>query len=580
MSLNYLVVLSLFTWIVSNEAGLGMNVHAATLFNSRKTTVGEKSSNAMTMTEIYDPSTDQWTTTGNMATPRIFHTATLLNSGNVLVCGSGGYTGYTATCEIYDTSTGQWHSAASMSIPRGFHTATLLKSGQVLVTGGSSFDINSALASCEIYDPSTNKWSPTANMAGARSSHTATLLNSGKVLITSDAASSQIYDPSTGQWSTLKSMGPKARYNPTATMLKSGEVLVIGGIESAKYSATTEIYHPSTDQWDTVGSMATPRQFHTSILLSSGNVLVTGGVGDADFLASCELYDPSTAKWKNITSMTEERSSHTTTMLKSGKILATAGYGYTGYLDSSEIYDPSTGKWTSSAKLSTTRASHTATMLNSGKVLITGGEKQGSVRGERKAYYHAKSSTNYALKIQITCDFHHRIVHVFECYHGSVHDIAILRDSGLLEHVNDSVQIIADKGYIGEEDVVTQRKKPHGRELTDEDKEFNRDINSARATIENINQRLKTYAILGGVYRGASDNFHKATQIVQVVSALLRTALNVEATIIHDELCTVFDDEAPSYRTIARWAQWFREGREEIEDEERSRRPVAESTLG
>ncbi|CAF1486755.1 unnamed protein product [Rotaria sordida] len=48
----------------------------------------------------------------------------------------------------------------------------------------------------------------------------------------------------------------------------------------------------------------------------------------------------------------------------------------------------------------------------------------------------------------------------------------------------------------------------------------------------------------------------------------LRTALNVEATTIHDELRTVFGDEAPSYRTIARWAQWLREGREEIEDEE------------
>ncbi|CAF1520414.1 unnamed protein product [Rotaria sordida] len=47
---------------------------------------------------------------------------------------------------------------------------------------------------------------------------------------------------------------------------------------------------------------------------------------------------------------------------------------------------------------------------------------------------------------------------------------------------------------------------------------------------------------------------------------IVRTALNVEATTIHDELRTVFSDEAPSYRTIARWAQWFREGREEIED--------------
>ena len=26
---------------------------------------------------------------------------------------------------------------------------------------------------------------------------------------------------------------------------------------------------------------------------------------------------------------------------------------------------------------------------------------------ERKAYYHAKSSTNYAFKVQMACDFHH-----------------------------------------------------------------------------------------------------------------------------------------------------------------------------
>ncbi|CAF4105856.1 unnamed protein product, partial [Rotaria sp. Silwood1] len=42
----------------------------------------------------------------------------------------------------------------------------------------------------------------------------------------------------------------------------------------------------------------------------------------------------------------------------------------------------------------------------------------------------------------------------------------------------------------------------------------------------------------------------------------VRTALNIEATTIHDELHTVFGDEAPSYRTVARWAQWVREGRE------------------
>lgn len=76
------------------------------------------------------------------------------------------------------------------------------------------------------------------------------------------------------------------------------------------------------------------------------------------------------------------------------------------------------------------------------------------------------------------------------------------------------MQIVADKGYIDEEYVVTSTKKSYERELAEEDKDYNRDINSARATIENINQRLKTYAILGGIYRGSIDAFHKATQII------------------------------------------------------------------
>ncbi len=145
---------------------------------------------------------------------------------------------------------------------------------------------------------------------------------------------------------------------------------------------------------------------------------------------------------------------------------------------------------------------------------------------QRKKYYNAKSLTNYAIKVQITCDFRHRIVHVSECYHGSTHDITVLRESGLLEHVEESVQIIGDKGYIGEEYVVTPMKKPHGRELTQEDKDFNRDINSARAAIENINQRLKSYAILGGIYRGSVHDFPKITKITQVIAALCNLNLN------------------------------------------------------
>ncbi|CAF3769436.1 unnamed protein product, partial [Rotaria sordida] len=56
----------------------------------------------------------------------------------------------------------------------------------------------------------------------------------------------------------------------------------------------------------------------------------------------------------------------------------------------------------------------------------------------------------------------------------------------------------------------------------------------------------------------------------------VRTALNIQAIAIHDELRTVFGDDAPSFLTVARWAQCFHEDREDIQDEERSGRSVAE----
>jgi len=88
------------------------------------------------------------------------------------------------------------------------------------------------------------------------------------------------------------------------------------------------------------------------------------------------------------------------------------------------------------------------------------------------------------------------------------------------------VQIIADKGYIGEQYVITPKKKPRGGELTSEDKDFNRNICSARAAIENIIQRIKQYGIIGDAYRGSYDDFDKITKIARVVSALCNLYLD------------------------------------------------------
>ncbi|CAF3282730.1 unnamed protein product [Rotaria sp. Silwood2] len=56
------------------------------------------------------------------------------------------------------------------------------------------------------------------------------------------------------------------------------------------------------------------------------------------------------------------------------------------------------------------------------------------------------------------------------------------------------------------------------------------------------------------------------------------TALNIPARVIHDELNSVYGDEAPGLITVERWSKLFREGREEIEDKARPGRPITETT--
>ena len=58
----------------------------------------------------------------------------------------------------------------------------------------------------------------------------------------------------------------------------------------------------------------------------------------------------------------------------------------------------------------------------------------------------------------------------------------------------------------------------------------------------------------------------------------MRTALNIQPWVIHDELYTVHDEQVPSLRTVERWCKRFREGHDNLEDGARPDRPVTETT--
>ena len=166
------------------------------------------------------------------------------------------------------------------------------------------------------------------------------------------------------------------RAGHTATLLPSGNVLVVGGrTDAAGMPAGAELYNPAANRWSPAGTMAERRLWHTATLLKTGQVLVVGGTADPgqDCLRTAELYDPATNGWRPAAAMASPRCHATASLLPSGKVLVAGGQNAASVLASAELYDPGANSWMPAAAMSTRRAYHTATVLQSGKVLVAGG---------------------------------------------------------------------------------------------------------------------------------------------------------------------------------------------------------------
>jgi N-acetylneuraminic acid mutarotase len=132
--------------------------------------------------ELFDPDLNMWTSAGNMASPRAFHSAKLLGDGRVLVVGGQDGIGFPSEVEIYDPPTNSWSKVAPIPTPRNSFGLSLVANSLVLVTGSGAAS-NTDRAS-ELYDPFSNNWRAAGMIPGepGRSS-TASLLADGRVLV-------------------------------------------------------------------------------------------------------------------------------------------------------------------------------------------------------------------------------------------------------------------------------------------------------------------------------------------------------------------------------------------------------------
>lgn len=144
--------------------------------------------------EIFNPAAGTFTLTGALGIARDCHTTTVLPDGRVLIAGGEKlfameYPRVYDDAQLFSPGTGTFGAAVPMSYARVYHAATLLPDGRVLLAGGSD------TITAEWFDPATSTFGPVIAMVRERFGHTATLLQDGRLLIAGGAGdrSAEIY---------------------------------------------------------------------------------------------------------------------------------------------------------------------------------------------------------------------------------------------------------------------------------------------------------------------------------------------------------------------------------------------------
>ncbi len=146
-------------------------------------------------------------TCSTMKRSRSGHTATVLTDGRVLIVGGALIETdrriVHASAEIFDPKTGEFsmlEGEAAPRQPRVFHTATLLRDGRVLVAGGEYDPPDGGGSqpnrSAEIFDPKTDSFGAPIQMPRARTRHTATAVAGDMVVLVGGYSDLQELDAS------------------------------------------------------------------------------------------------------------------------------------------------------------------------------------------------------------------------------------------------------------------------------------------------------------------------------------------------------------------------------------------------
>jgi hypothetical protein len=335
---------------------------------------------------VWNGKTEQWETASPaLATARIFHTATVLPDGGVLIVGGETDPGGSKVGEVGEAVLdsvelfidGKVEQATPLASARARHTATALADGSVVVAGGID-RTGKAIASVERFDPASKAWRTLPSMNTPRHSHTAILLGDGRLMVAGGAnqdgepiASVEIWDPASNAWSVQTPL-PLPVMEHSAVLLANGDVLVMGGITGKAEAMTSALlWAHAGERWLPAGnyedSTWAKKESHRLGLVphKDGSAHVFGFKSIlqwAPLQRDAVAYPP----YGN-------RSAYTTTALSDGRVLIAGGRSGNVFHDWVEVFDPATGRYSVTGRLNQARSNHAALRLDDGRVLVAGG---------------------------------------------------------------------------------------------------------------------------------------------------------------------------------------------------------------
>jgi N-acetylneuraminic acid mutarotase len=325
----------------------------------------------------YEAASNLWLPTERLIASRQAPAAALLDDGDLLITGGANASGTLASSEIYGIGTAGWREAAPMLTPRTNHALVLLADGRVLAAGGQSYPKGSDLLSAEIYNPASRRWQPASPMATTHVDVLGMLLPNGKALIMGGSPTAELYNPESESWEPAGEPGAPPGF--TATRLRDGDVLVVGGRISGLTGITTTLrYDWESNSWEAMEPLRFGRYSHTATLLPDGRVLVAGGYDGQQPLAervlnSAEIYDPEQNSWTTVASMRSPHYGHGAAPLRDGSALVISGFESGGGLGrTAERYSVAENRWTSAMTTTFGRVGPGLFVLANGQLLTRG----------------------------------------------------------------------------------------------------------------------------------------------------------------------------------------------------------------